>query len=272
MNTILFEQFRDLIYEQSGISLASSKQTLLQSRIGKRMRTLNIGQEQDYLHRIVGDQSGEEIVFLLDAISTNVTYFYREPEHFDRLKTVLQQWLSEGRSRIRLWSAACSSGQEPYTMGMVASEVIRQSGKSGTDLRILATDISTKVLDAAIRGQYTEREIERVSSEDRSRYLRSAGGPQPAAYTVADELRQLITFRRLNLSQPPFPMRGPFDAIFCRNVMIYFDDPVRARLVAEMTRLLRPGGLLFIGHAESLLGITANLAAVAPSVYQKGSQ
>ena len=269
MNATLFSRFRNVIYDHSGINLVEGKQVLLQSRISKRMRTLGIENEEVYLDQVIADPSGEEMVLLLDAISTNVTYFFRETDHFDLLRNALNDWLSAGQSRFRIWSAACSTGQEPYTIGMTALDCLRQAALRGVDLRILATDISTRALEAAMEGEYAEREVDRVSLDHRNRYLQSVKTSGNIHYRVGDELRRLLTFRRLNLSQPPFPMRGPLDAVFCRNVMIYFDNQVRARLVGEIARLLKPGGLLFIGHAESLLGVNAGLQTVAPSVYKK---
>ena len=272
MNAQVFSGFRDLIYAQSGISLAPGKQTLLQSRVGKRMRALGLDQEQAYLRHITSDSSGEEIIHLLDAVSTNTTYFFREPEHFDQLQDALVRWLQAGQTRLRIWSAASSSGQEPYTIAMTALEVIRELRCSGVDLRILGTDISTRVLEAARRGIYTEQELERVTAERRARYFKMSGQGAAARFAVNDSLRELVDFRRLNLSKPPFPMKGPLDLIFCRNVMIYFDNEVRARLVADMERLLKPGGLLFIGHSESLIGLGSGLKTLGPSVYQKVEQ
>ena len=272
MNAKIFSDFRELIYAQSGISLAPGKQTLLQSRIGKRMRALGLDQEQAYLRHITSDSSGEEVIRLLDAVSTNTTYFYREPEHFDQLHEALIRWLRAGQTRLRIWSAASSSGQEPYTIAMTALEVFRELRCSGVDLRILGTDISTRVLKTARQGIYTEQELERVTAERRGRYFKASGKGPTAQFAASDSLRQLVAFRRLNLSQPPFPMKGPLDLIFCRNVMIYFDNQVRARLVADMERLLKPGGLLFIGHSESLIGLGSGLKTLGPSVYQKVEQ
>ncbi len=270
MKTTIFSRFRDLIHEQSGIHLAAGKETLLHSRISKRMRRLGIQKAEAYLKHIADDRSGQEMIELLDAISTNVTYFFREPDHFDQLRAALAHWVDEGQRRFRLWSAACSYGQEPYTMAMTALDAFRDLRAEGIDLRVLATDISTKVLAAAQEGVYSAGDLEKVALDFRDRYFDKLSTEEgQRRFQVLPALRSRVTFRRLNLSRPPFPMQGPLDVVFCRNVMIYFDTQTRQRLVNEIERLLRPGGLMMIGHAESLIGLTTRLTAISPSVYQK---
>ena len=269
MKTTVFSRFRDLIHQQSGIDLVQGKETLLQSRISKRMRRLGLQQAEAYLDHISQDRTGQEMIELLDAISTNVTYFFREPDHFDQLAAALGRWTAAGQTRFRIWSAACSYGQEPYTIAMTAQETFRQLGVGRTDLGILATDISTKVLAAASAGAYSSSDLEKVPLNCRDRYFQKIDMDGQRKFQVLPPLRNQVTFRRLNLSRPPFPMRGPLDAVFCRNVMIYFDAQTRQNLVREIERLLRPGGLLMIGHAESLMGLQTGLVAISPSVYQK---
>lgn len=269
MKTTVFSRFRDLIHQQSGIDLVQGKETLLQSRISKRMRRLGLEQAEAYLDHIAQDRTGQEMIELLDAISTNVTYFFREADHFDHLASSLEKWVEQGQTRFRIWSAACSYGQEPYTIAMTALETFRQLGVTRPDLGILATDISTKVLSAASIGAYSPNDLEKVPLNCRDRYFEKTDLDGQRKFQVLPELRRLVTFRRLNLSRPPFPMRGPLDAVFCRNVMIYFNVETRQNLVSEIERLLRPGGLLMIGHAESLMGLKTGLTAISPSVYQK---
>jgi chemotaxis protein methyltransferase CheR len=261
-----FALFRDLVYERSGISLGEGKETLVSARLGKRMRALGIKSHREYLDYALAHEDDGEVVYLLNAISTNFTSFFREPAHFDMLRALLQQWLGTGQQRLRLWCAASSTGEEPYTLAMLVREAI---GSRPVDARILATDISTRVLEVAVKGEYDAERLEPVPLSLRTRYFDDFQAEGETRYRARDVLKQLLVFRRLNLSTPPFPMSGPLDAVFCRNVMIYFDQAVRARLVSEVVRLLKPGGYLFVGHSESLTGVSAGLRAVQPSVYAK---
>lgn len=260
-----FERFRSLIYEQSGITLSHNKEALVTSRIGKRMRTLELAEHEDYLEYVLADSTGNEIVQLLDAISTNVTSFYREPHHFEILGSLLRTWLAEGQHRFRIWCAASSTGEEPYTLAITAREAL---GKTA-DVKILATDISTRVLERCSRGEYDQRHISTVPPDLLKRYFDAERSSDGTTYRVKPILRDIVTVRRLNLSTPPFGMRGPLDVVFCRNVMIYFDNDVRSRLLAEVYRLLKPNGYLMVGHSESLTGMVSNFKSDRPSVYKK---
>ena len=260
-----FQKFVQLIYERAGIRLGPNKQALVASRLGKRMRKLGITCYQAYFEYVRQDRSESELVALLDEISTNVTHFYREPKHFQVLSQVMAKWEAQGQKRFRLWCAAASTGEEPYTMAITLCETLR----SVADTKILATDLSTRVLDQARQGVYEAKRMEKVPRELASKYfIRSGLGPEQT-FTVGNELKRLITFARLNLSEIPFPMRGPLDIIFCRNVMIYFDNQIRKRLLDEMYRLLKPGGYLMVGHAESLSGMLSSFKSVEPSVYTR---
>lgn len=261
-----FERFRDLIYEKSGIALGAKKEALLTARISKRMRALQIEDYKSYLDYVLNDSTGNEIVQLLDAISTNVTSFFREPDHFDFMTEILQKWVNEGQRKFRFWSAASSTGEEPYTIVMTFSEVI---DPSLCDVRLLATDISTRVLEKAIRGEYDEEKVQTVPTVLLHKYFDRIHSTNGTVYRVRQELKRLVAFRRLNLSVTPFPMRGPFDVVFCRNVMIYFDNEVRRKLLNEIYRLLKPGGYLMVGHAESLTGMMSEFKTVRPSIYVK---
>ncbi|MCF8025404.1 MAG: protein-glutamate O-methyltransferase [Desulfobacteraceae bacterium] len=261
-----FQQFAELIYQEAGIHLAGHKQALVSARLGKRMRKLNINNYSEYYRYVQDDASRVELSQLLDAISTNVTHFYREPDHFDVLASVAKQWEKSGQVRFRLWCAAASTGEEPYTIALTLAESLSDL----RDVKILATDISTSVLSIARKGEYEAKKLEKISRNLISRYfnpVRENGGGR--MYELKDHIKNMITFTWLNLSAPPFPMRGPLDVIFCRNVMIYFDNAVRQRLLNEMHRLLKPGGYLIVGHAESLSGLTGGFRSVRPSVYVK---
>ncbi len=267
MDRQTFESFRELIYTAAGISLNEKKEALVSSRIAKRMRALNLTEHQQYLRYVTADSTGNEIVQMLDAISTNVTHFFREAHHFARVEELMKEWLASGQRRFRFWSAGCSSGEEPYTLAVTLLE--SAVGYGNVDIKILATDISTRILERAVRGEYESRKMENVSSFIRDKYFEKEGRGEQARYFVKQNVRKLVVFRRLNLSVVPFPMKGPMDIIFCRNVMIYFDNEIRKRLLQEFYRLLKQKGFLMVGHAESLTGILSGLKVVEPSVYTR---
>ena len=265
MNPMVFALFQKLIYERSGIALGDNKVALLNARTGKRMRSLGIDSPLAYYRHIMADTTGIELTCLLDSISTNVTGFFREPRHFDLLGTLFSDWQRKDQKRFRMWSAACSTGEEPYSMAMVLAE---NCMRPDLDVRILATDINTRVLEACRLGIYPKGEVEALPDTRRRFFRRHAADPRHA-YAVSDELRNMILFKHLNLMQQPFPMPGPLDVIFCRNVMIYFNESTRRALVTELGRLLKPGGYLFVGHAESMAGQRRQFTSVQPSVYKK---
>ena len=269
MDEKIFKKFCAIAYEKAGINLKEGKEALVSARVSKRMRTLKIEDIREYMHFLENDESGTELVHFLDAISTNFTHFYREKDHFEYLETKIKEWLSSGQKRFRIWSAASSSGEEPYSIIMTMLDLLE--GQS-CDFKLLATDISTKILSRAINGIYETERIEPVPKAQRNKYmlkLKSDSEEDGVIYQMNDQAKKNVVFKRLNLSQPPFPMKGPMDVIFCRNVMIYFDREVRQRLVSEMERLLKPGGILMIGHTETLAGIQSGLKIVSPSIYRK---
>lgn len=259
----VYLSIRNLVYRKAGINLGAGKQALVQARLGKRLRALELDDYRSYLEYLMADASGEEVVQLLDVISTNHTYFFRESEHFGYLTDFLRQHLSAGNSKLRIWCAAASTGEEPYTLAMVGLEACQ--GRN-IDLRILATDISTRVLRACLNGIYTSEKIQEIPDELVRRWWKQT---ENGDWSAHKSLRDVLTFSRLNLMETPYPMKGPFDVIFCRNVMIYFDQSGRETFVREAIRLLRPGGLLVVGHAESLAGLPHNLKTLKPSVYLK---
>ena len=265
MDPATFRRITAIIYRKAGIVLNEQKEALVVARIGKRMRRLGITRFRDYLRLLEESPDHEEPVEMLNAISTNVTQFFREPRHFEHLAGWLAQWRQEGRSRLRFWCAAASSGEEAYSMAMV----VRENLPGDCDVRILATDLSTRALAEAREGVYAAREMKAVPEELVRRYFVREEGDAGAHYRVGPALAGMITFARLNLAQTPYVMRGPFDVIFCRNVMIYFDDKVRRRLLDECWRLLHCDGYLVVGSAESLAGLPTDFKNVAPSVYAK---
>ncbi|NLF26040.1 MAG: chemotaxis protein CheR [Deltaproteobacteria bacterium] len=260
-----FDRLRYIIYEACGISLSKDKIPLVVNRISKRQRALGIKSQQEYLRIIEEEKDPEEFVKFIDAISTNTTYFYREKQHFELLTELFKKDSSKGRE-IKLWCAAASSGEEPYTLAMTACESLNLRR---TPFRMLATDICTKVLDRAVMGRYTEKQVENIPKLLRQKYFDREATGKEKYFQATAQLRELILFKRLNLSKFPYPVRGPFDYIFCRNVMIYFDAPLREKVINAFYSLLRRGGYLFIGHSENLLGLQHSFKGVQASVFRK---
>ncbi len=263
MEAETFQAFQHIAYQKAGIFLRPGKAALVQARLARRLRELGLGSEREYLEwlRIEGE---DELVLFLDAISTNFTKFFREPDHFEILARDVEAALSAGQTRFRFWCAGCSSGEEPYSVAMVLEPLLR-----GHDWKVLATDISTRVLSRAAQGVYNDEEIDPIPEDLRRRYLERVGSVEGTRrFAVSRKLRERIVFHRLNLAERPYPMKGPLDLIFCRNVMIYFDRNMRAGLVGEIERVLRPGAHLFIGHSETLNGIESGLRSERPSVYR----
>ena len=258
-----FETIRQLVYRVAGINLTHGKEGLVRSRLAPRLRALGLDDFDAYLDHLDRDVSGAELVQLVDVITTNKTSFFREPEHFDLLQRVVLPPLAERGGTARFWSAGCSSGEEPYTIAIVARELL---GGSAADARILATDVSTRIMRRAREGVYHDRELAGVPPAIMRRHFVNHPAV-PGSLCVVDETRATVRFARLNLMHD-WPMRGPFDAIFCRNVMIYFDRPTQQRLVNRFAALLAPGGYLFVGQSESLTALTHDLQYVQPAVYR----
>lgn len=266
MNTKTFDTLREIIYEKSGITLSGNKGALVSARIGKRMRALAMDDARQYVDYLLTEDNEDEMTHMLDAISTNVTSFFREGNHFEFLGATFSQWLAQGRRTFRFWSAACSSGEEPYSLAMTLLD--RLNG-AHADIKILATDISTKILEKSMQGVYSGEKIAAIPANYKNRFITCRKTGDQKDYEIVNEIKNLIAFQRINLSKPPFPMRGPMDAIFCRNVMIYFDNTVRKALLEDCYRLLKPGGYLFVGHAESLTGLLSGFKPVKASIYIK---
>jgi chemotaxis protein methyltransferase CheR len=263
MDQKTFTRLRDIVYAESGISLSTAKRALLMARTAKRVRALGLDDYGDYVRVLEADETGVELVQFLDAVSTNVTSFFREPEHFDIVRAHVEEGIRRGRARVRAWSAGCSSGEEPYSLAMT---ILDAGGEHALDARILATDINTHTLELARRGAYSDDRAKTIPPRLRHRYMERTGTREERSWLAGEELRGSVVFRRHNLSRLPFPVRGPLDVVFCRNVMIYFDQRLRAELLAEFHRVLRPGGLLVVGHAESLAARSGPFTLLHPSV------
>jgi len=266
METSLFKRFAEIAYAKAGISLKPGKEALVATRVGKRIRALGLSDANEYLGYLTGEGGDEELVNFLDVISTNVTSFFREEDHFHALTQHVAELLRAGRTRMRFWSAACSSGEEPYSMAMTIAECV---GREKVDWRILATDISTVILARARQGVYSDTAVEKVPRDLRAKYWASVGQGGERSWSVSNDLKSHLVFKRLNLTSPPLPISGPLDAVFCRNVMIYFDLAVRQRVVSEIDRVVAEDGLFCIGHSETLSGIQARFRLVAPATYRR---
>jgi chemotaxis protein methyltransferase CheR len=267
-----FEFIRTLVYEHSRIQLGPDKRELVAARLGKRLRatkTESIGQYCELLKRSDAD---DELAHLIDAISTNHTFFFRENAHFDFLRQqIVPEMLARHRTerwpQFSVWSAACSSGEEPYSIAMTLNEALPRT--SGWNWRIEATDISHRILDKARNAIYRDDVVAKLPAATIKTYFQRGIGPQEGNYRVRAELRSLVTYHQLNLLEGEPPFRDPFQVIFCRNVMIYFDRPTQEELVNKLTRRLVPGGYLLVGHSESLTGIHHSLQLVKPAIYRR---
>lgn len=251
-----FRKIAAMVHGDAGIALHETKATLVYSRLAKRLRALGLSSFQDYCALVAGREGLDERQKMLAALTTNVTRFFREPHHFDHLREkVLPPLLAAAKAggKIRIWSAACSSGQEPYSAAMTILSLAPDA--ANFDIRILATDIDPNVVAEARTGIYAETLLTGIPSDYLRRWTSPAAG-RPGSVQIADEARTLITFNELNLIGD-WPMRGKFDAIFCRNVAIYFDDDTQARLWSRFAPLLPVGGRLYIGHSERVGGPAA---------------
>ncbi len=267
-----YDRIRRLVYEKSGINLGEHKMQLVRARLGKRLRTSGFKSFREYFNHVQRDATGTELALLLDAITTNTTHLFRELRHFKLLKKIITAWTDDRSWRhthsvLRIWSAACSSGEEPHSIAMVAHDALLRH--PGIQLKILATDLSKKVLARARLGLYDTHRVGTVPPEYRTRYFRRVRHEGEVMLQVVPAARQVITFARFNLMTPTFGFKHGFDIIFCRNVMIYFDRRTQHVLINKMSRHLHAGGYLMIGHSESLNSIDHPLTYVEPSVYRR---
>lgn len=263
-----FFSFCRLVHRHAGIHLSAQKKDLVRSRLMKIIRHRGLMSFREYYERVMADKTGAELVGLLDAISTNQTAFWREPGHFDYLsREILPAWQARGGPGARtLWSAGCSSGEEPYTLAMVCLDALR--GKDLSGLKIFATDLNTQVLNQAQQGVYPLSRVEPLPPEWRRRFFQRGVREWEGFLRLKSEVRQCVEFFRLNLMEP-YPFKQKLDLIFCRNVMIYFERETQAKLVEKFYQCLKPGGYLFIGHSESLCNHQHRFSYVKPTIYQK---
>ncbi|AXU17908.1 chemotaxis protein CheR [Novosphingobium sp. THN1] len=264
-----FKALAELIQLETGINIKSSKQTMLEGRLRRRARALGIDTLGGYCDLVLGGQvDADEIEHLINAVTTNKTDFFREPGHFDYLtSTVLKLYAEEGCRQIRCWSAACSTGAEPYTIAMLLDDFTTQH--RGIDYRLIATDIDTEVLGTAIKGIYPREQVEPVPAPLRRRYILESRDPQRQEIRIAPEIRRRVAFGRLNLIDDTYALDQPVHLIFCRNVLIYFDKQTQEQVVQRLCEQLLPGGYLFLGHSESITGFKHDLTQVAGTVFRR---
>jgi chemotaxis protein methyltransferase CheR len=258
-----FEQIRELALRASGIDLTKSKRALVEARLGKTIRQGRFASFHQYYDHVVADRTGESLIALLDALTTNFTAFLREPPHFEFLRKSILPRLDRP---IRVWSAGCSTGEEPFSIAFSILEELGIAGVAGS--AILATDISTRALATAAQATYPSDRFADLPPDWLRKYILRGSGPARGLYRVKPHVRAMVEFRRLNLIEP-FGIREIFDVIFCRNVMIYFNQATQAALVNNLAGRLTPGGYLLIGHSETLAGVSTPLEYVKPAIYRR---
>ncbi|MFV0420772.1 CheR family methyltransferase [Oleidesulfovibrio sp.] len=270
MSARSFTRLSEFIHSQVGIKLPQGKKIMLEARLQKRLRALSMSSYDSYVDFLFTEQGlHSELRSLIDVVTTNTTEFFREPKHFEVLEQhILPEWTRHlgGQRELRLWSAGCSFGMEPYTLSMVMHEFATINPSFA--FSILATDISTRALQHASKGVYEMDKIGNIPEIFRKKYLLRSKDPAKSLVRMGPELRNTIAFKRLNFMEE-FSFNNPLDIIFCRNVIIYFDKPTQERLFQRFCRCLASGGHLFIGHSESLSGMNLPLTQVAPTVYRK---
>jgi chemotaxis protein methyltransferase CheR len=261
-----FLRLRDLVYREAGIWLSHAKTALLVGRLAKRLRHYGLKSFKQYYDLVIN--SPEERIQMLDALSTNETHFFREPQHFELLKSVIfPKWAEEAatgyRSRkIRVLSAGCSTGQEPYSLAMILLDRF-----PGWEIEIIATDLSTRALEIARTGVWPAAKVDEIPLSYRKAFMLKGFADQSGKIKAGPEIRSVVRFFRMNLNEPAYPLTGKFEMIFCRNVLIYFDQRGREKVVRRLASFLPPDGYLFLGHAESLHAMSDRLRSIIPTVY-----
>lgn len=257
-----FNSFKEFIYEQAGISLSDQKKSLVISRLSKRLRHYSLSSFEEYFNLVTSSSQQDERQVAIDLLTTNETYFFREPKHFDFLeKEIISQW--QGKRTFRVWSAASSTGEEAYSIAMLLDDKI---GSRSWD--IFGSDISHRVLKTAQQGCYQQNRIDGIPKEYLQKYCLNGMGEYKGSLLIDKKLRQKVTFSPINLKKPLGNL-GPFEVIFLRNVLIYFDEQTKKQIIRQLVEKLHPNGYLFIGHSESLKGIDVGLESVVPTVYRK---
>ena len=259
-----FRRVSEIIYRECGITLKPGKEALVKARLAKRLRALGMRGFSQYLRYLESDAGAQEIALMVDVMTTNKTSFFREMAHFDFLEQTILPRLTA--RRLRFWSSACSSGEEPYSLSMFLLD--RMKDLRSRDVKILATDISPSMLEKAREALYEEEKLQALPPTFLRKFFVKEGHGEPPVYRVKEEVRKIVRLARLNLLHP-WPMKGTFNLILCRNVMIYFDRPTQEGLVNRFWEILEPGGYLFVGHSEGMSGVKHRFRYIQPAVYLK---
>lgn len=259
-----FDRIRDLIYKRAGIALTDSKQEMVYSRLARRLRATGIVSFVTYLDMLERQHDSEEWEAFVNALTTNLTSFFREAHHFP----ILSEHVKALKEPVSVWCSAASTGEEPYSIAITLCEAY---GTLTPPAQIIATDIDTNVLAVGTNGVYPLERVEKMSPERLKRYFLRGTGKQDGMVRLRPELRKMITFKQLNLLADGWPLSGPFDVIFCRNVMIYFDKPTQGKILAKFVPLMKPNGLLFAGHSENFLYVSDALKLRGKTVYELGT-
>ncbi|MDW7691684.1 CheR family methyltransferase [Flammeovirgaceae bacterium SG7u.111] len=260
-----FRKLSSFIYKRYGVNIPPAKKTLLESRLQKRLKALNLHSFKDYLTIVIDKKENDEMVKMMDRVSTNKTDFFRESAHFDFMTNNV---LANYQNNLNIWCAASSSGEEVYTLGITIEEYL---AKNNTNLKysILGTDISTEMLNIGLLGIYNEERIAKIPLEIKRKYFLKSKEKSKSLVRVTKELRSKVTFQRHNLIEHSYPSTASYDIIFCRNVLIYFDKPTQEKIIMKLCNRLKKGGYFFLGHSESIIGINAPLQQLAHTTYQK---
>jgi chemotaxis protein methyltransferase CheR len=265
-----FTALRALVRKHTGISLSEAKRELVYGRLSRRLRALGLQSFSDYRGLLESDAQGAEMVEFCNAITTNLTAFFREAHHFEYLRDqVVMPLMKRGSGqRLRIWSAGCSTGEEPYSIAMTVRESLPDGARH--DIKILATDLDSDVLSRARSGVYAQDRVKTLPAERVARFFREQGEGGAARYCVTPDLAELITFNQLNLMNP-LPMKGPLDVIFCRNVVIYFDKETQRDLFQRYAQLQRPGDILFLGHSENIFNVSNDYTLIGKTIYRRNA-
>jgi len=266
-----FVRLSSFVNEELGIKMPYSKKLMLQGRLQKRLNDLKIRTFKEYIEYVFdGNDSDDEMIKMIDLITTNKTDFFREASHFDYMtRTILPELssISRGRKNVRIWSAGCSSGEEPYTIAIVLKEFVQKN--PDVDYEILGTDISMRILQKAVRAVYDEDRIAQIPWELKRKYFLKSKDPNDKAVRLIPELRVKVSFQRLNFMDPVYTIDKTFDIIFCRNVLIYFSRETQEQVITKLAAKLRPDGYFFLGHSESITNMAVPLQQIKPTIYRK---
>lgn len=267
-----FKKIASFIERNVGIKMPIEKKLMMQSRLNSRLKALKMESFKEYIDYIFSGKNTDdhELIMLIDAMTTNLTEFFREPQHFDFLRNVvLPEYAKQGRTSVKIWSAGCSTGQEPYTLAIVLSEFIRQNSSMLRGFSVLATDVSTQVLDKASVAVYDMQAVAAIPKDIKHRYFLKSKNEINPQVRLKQDIRNHVEFMRINFMDDDFGFRDTMQVIFCRNVLIYFDKPTQERVIKKFMNYLEPGGFLFLGHSETIFGMDLPLKTVAPTVFQR---